>query len=187
MRPRDSQRSKVYAAENSVFQFGQTIANSDLQRRAEEILDRRPIRARWGQRTVYVELGRSRGYAQGSRITLGVDCRNDWVLTHEIAHTLTPRQYAAHGPEYVGVFLFVVETVMGKDKATELRAAFKARRVRSNRKAIPAVRVDVPEAKADRERADRARARAAAESAIRSMIRRGEITKAAARRVIDAA
>lgn len=186
-RPRDSQRSKVYAAENATFTYGQTIPNDGLQKRVNEILDRRPIRARWGARSVSAILGRGGGWAGGGRISLGVSSRNDWMICHELAHILTPRQYAAHGPEYVGVYLFLVETVLGVEQARALREQFRAKRVKSNRKAIPAVLAEVP---ASRDQRDRERRKAATEEAARTITRlisTGRITKAAARRVVDAA
>lgn len=138
-RARDNQRSRVYAAENSVFTFGQTIPDALLQATLNDWLDRRPIRSRFGPRRITIERGKGAARAYGAhRITVGVRCRNEWLLCHELAHCLTPGAYAAHGPEYCGIYLFLVDLFIGPAKAAELRAAFRTRRVKWNNKAIPA-------------------------------------------------
>jgi hypothetical protein len=63
--------------------------------------------------------------------------RNPWVMLHEMAHVLTPDEHASHGPEFAGVVLFLVETVLGKDSGRALRAAYRDRRVRYSNAAIP--------------------------------------------------
>lgn len=137
-RPRDSQRSRVYAAENSVFQFGQTIPDDLLQAFLNDILDKRAVRSRFGPRRVSVERGRSGARAYGSyRITMGVQARNEWLMCHELAHCLTPGMFAAHGPEFCGVYLFLLEIVISKDAADRLKAAFAEGGVKWNNKAIP--------------------------------------------------
>lgn len=139
MSARDSQRSRVYAAEGSVPGYwGQTIANEDLQAFVDKALNRAPIRSRWGNRFVTVRLGRNGGRSYGGTILLGVRGRNPWVVSHELAHELTPGRFAAHGPEFCGVFLFLVRTVIGADAEKTLRDSFKAMRVKVNRKGIPA-------------------------------------------------
>lgn len=137
-RPRDSQRSRVYAAENSVFQFGQTIPDDLLQATLNDILDKRAVRSRFGPRQISVERGRSGARAFGSyRISMGVQARNEWVLCHELAHCLTTRNFAAHGPQFCGVYLFLLEIVISKDAADRLKAAFAEGGVKWNNEAVP--------------------------------------------------
>jgi len=50
-------------------------------------------------------------------------------MCHEIAHTLTPTD-AGHGPEFARVYLFLVERVIGKAEAKELREKFREHRVK---------------------------------------------------------
>lgn len=142
---RDNQRSRVYNAESSIPAYwGQTIPNEELQGFVDKVLNRAPIRARWGSRRAIVELGRNGGRSYGGRILLGVRGRNKWVICHELAHELTAHRYAAHGPEFCGVFLFLVRTVIGTDAERQLREAFKAHRVKINRKGIPARLTVIP-------------------------------------------
>lgn len=179
MSPRDNQRGRVYAAERAAANqhgifWSQTISNDALQGWVNTVLDKRPIRSRWGNRHIDVVLKRGgRALAWGkSRITLPLGGRNEWVMLHEIAHCLTPGQYAPHGPEFAGVYLFLVQTVLGPEKAATLRQAFKEERVRTNRKGIPAVRSVVPPAQeparkaAARERVKREKAQIAAAKAM---------------------
>lgn len=144
---RDNQRQRIYDAEGAAChavgeaKWGQTIKNADLQDYVNGVLERRAIRSRWGRRYITVKLTRGGAHADyyGTEIALGLKSRNPWIILHEIAHCLTPAdKYAFHGPEYAGVFLFLVENVLGKKQADALRAAFKEGRVRHNRKAVPA-------------------------------------------------
>jgi hypothetical protein len=179
---RDNQRSKVYAAEFSVFKEGQTIPDHKLQAYADTVLDKRVVRSRWGIKKVRVEFGRNSAASYGGRITLGVPSRNEWVMLHELAHELTPQEIG-HGPEFVGVYLFLVENVLGKETAAKLRAAFKEKRVKVNRKAIPAVRTQVPEPRAVRERAKRKAEREESLARVRRLLDQGFVTKADLRRL----
>ena len=101
---------------------------------------------------------------------------------HELAHELAPRE-VKHGPEFVGIYLFLVDLVLGKAEGNRLRAAFKANRVRSSRKAIPAVRSDVPASRADRDKLERKRNRDESLLRVRRLLAAGHITKADLRRL----
>lgn len=179
---RDNQKQRVYNAEKSVYKFGQTIPTNELQAYANKVLDKRAIRSRWGIRNVRVELGRSSGASYGGRITLGVASRNEWVMLHELAHELAPRE-VKHGPEFVGIYIFLVDLVLGKAEGNRLRAAFKANRVRSSRKAIPVVKSDVPASRADRDKLERKRNRDESLLRVRRLLAAGHITKADLRRL----
>ena len=144
-RPTDSQRSRVYKAERKTFKWGQTIPDALLQAACNEILDMRVVRSRWPRRKITVERGRGGGMAydcwlSSSRITLGVEARNEWVMCHEIAHCLTNSRCAAHGLEFVGVYLFLIKAVLGEEPAIRLSDAFKECKAKRSTKGIPAVR-----------------------------------------------
>ena len=145
MRNRDSQRSKVYGAEHACTwtEWQQTIPNDQLQYWLDKnILSRAWFRRRWGNRRVTVELGKGGGLAYTSRFTVGVQARNPWVFCHEMAHILT--KGAAHGPEFTRVYLFLVEKVIGKAEAMELRQKFRAKRVKvASPSVIPAPSLDL--------------------------------------------
>lgn len=179
MRDRDTQRQRVYDAENAsgLNPWQQTIPNADLQTWVDDVLDRRAIRSRWGVRQVRVELTHGRGaHAEGSHtIRASRAGRNEFVLLHEIAHTLT-HGYAGHGPEYAGVLLFLVKTVLGREAHATLLAQMRKHKVRRSNAAIPKVRSDVPEPRVKRERAQRAARQNAALSRLVVAVQRGEIT-----------
>lgn len=178
MRDRDNQRQRVYDAENAsgLNPWQQTIPNADLQAWVDDVLDRRAIRSRWGVRQVRVELTHGRGaHAEGLIIRASRPGRNEYVLLHEIAHTLT-HGYAGHGPEYAGVLLFLVKTVMGRDAHAVLLASMRKHKVRRSNAAIPKVRSDVPEPRAKRERARKAAAQDAALTRLVTAVHRGEVT-----------
>lgn len=179
MRERDTQRQRVYDAENAsgLNPWKQTIANSDLQAWVDGVLDRRAIRSRWGVVRVRVELTHGRGaHAVGSGLIRASRAgRNEYVLLHEIAHTLT-YGHAGHGPEFAGVLLFLVKTVMGRDAHAALLASMRQHRVRRSTAGIPKVRSDVPEPRAKRERAQRAAAQESALNRLVVAVQRGQIT-----------
>jgi len=185
---RDNQRQRVYDAERAagLNPLAQTIPNADLQGWVDDVLDRRIIRSRWGARKVRVELTRGRGgaYAYGSH-TIRVTrlARNEAVLLHEIAHTLTDSQFAPHGPEYAGVLLFLVKNVLGAEAHGSLFAQMRAHKVRRSNAGIPAVRSEVPAPRAARERELRALNRDKALHSIRKMVARGQVSWAEVERL----
>jgi len=137
-RTRDNQRSRVYKAERRTFDWGQTVPDELLQATVDDVLDRHSVRSRFGSRRINVERGRGGGAAWGkSRITLGVQARNEWVICHEIAHCLNPVSCTSHGPEFVGVYLFLVKTIIGAEAAARLRAALRETGAKWNNKAVP--------------------------------------------------
>lgn len=187
-RERDTQRQRVYDAENAagINPWVQTIPNADLQAWVDSVLDRRAIRSRWGVRQVRVELTHGRGaHAYGTHtIRASRAARNEYVLLHEIAHTLThQRGYAGHGPEFCGVLLFLVKTVMGREAHAALLAQMRARKVKRSNAAIPAVRTDVPEPKAKRERKQRAAMKEKAVKDLHWLVREHGLTWAAVERL----
>lgn len=143
--PRDTQRERVYRAERAAGRavdgqfWQQTIPNDRLQGYVDDVLSRKAIQSRWGRR--YIEVGLKRGgkaLAHGSsRITLPLGGRNQWVVLHEVAHCLTPDRYASHGPEFAGVYLFLVRTVIGAEAGKVLLTEQRNHRVRRNTAAIP--------------------------------------------------
>lgn len=141
---RDSQRSRLYQAEREAFAdigWHQTIPNHQIQAFVAGVLSKRAVRSRWGARHITVTLKRGgRALSHGAlRISLPAGGRNEWVVCHEVAHSLNASDGAPHGPEFAGIYLLLVRTVMGPEAEARLRAAFKTHRVRVNRKGIPEV------------------------------------------------
>jgi len=177
---RDSQRHKVYAAEGSsgLNTFVQTIPDREVQDWVNGILDRRFIRSRWGVRTVQVKLTNGNGGANawGSyKITASRGARNEYAMLHEIAHVLTPN-HTGHGPEFCGVLLYLVRSVLGKEAHAKLLTAMREHRVKRSNSAIPAVRKEVPPPTKQREREERKSEQQAARFRIIAEVNRGNIS-----------
>lgn len=157
MSARDTQRSRVYAAENAAFR-GYPVASDRLadvesiERFVRDVWSRKrvaasfPSVARWQRAqlagggllrgslpTVKDGRGRRRAGATTSFITMPVWSRSKWVVLHELAHVITCREHpsaAGHGWEYCEVYLRLVRCVLGVEAHKQLKASFKAHRVR---------------------------------------------------------
>lgn len=166
-RPRDSQRSRVYAAERAAFGGGSLDAGAPdtleaTQARAEGILRSTWVREQYPRapRSVSVEDTRARcATAYATRVEMPKWSRapeNWWVLFHELAHTIlnwVPGRHdrAGHGWEFCATYVALVRELRGEADADRLVAAFKAGRVRYRRP---------PQISPERRAALRARARA---------------------------
>jgi hypothetical protein len=145
-RPRDSQRSRLYAAERGL-QHGVHVMRTrnaperwsvdQCQRYVDGITESAWFVRRWGKRRILVLPGRNGGHGNGDFITLGVWARQEIVVLHELAHCLAPRECAAHGPEFAGVLLFLVRTKLGTEAWTKLRGEYRRHRVRVSNRALP--------------------------------------------------
>ena len=117
---RDNQRSRVYAWERAAVRHlaGRAFESSEFESLAECVDWAEPIRRKergrvglakvrapsierpaWGQRSALAH--------PDHRITLPRWARSRWVILHELAHRLTPRD-EAHGPRFVGVLIGLV-------------------------------------------------------------------------------
>jgi len=156
--PRDTQRAKVYAAEefvrtlfdraaergNRVVEFfgaqltlppeGRFGSAAAVQRYVDDVLAHvgveRPltVRARRGTTAAHYE-------RVGDDATIAVpDRRSTWalrelVVLHEIAHHLSDAE-PPHGPEFVATFCELAEEVMGPEVAHVLRVVYAKEGVR---------------------------------------------------------
>ena len=158
MTPRDTQRAKVYAAEefvrtlfdraaehgNNVVEFfgtqltlppeGRFATVTAVQRYVDEVLTHvgadRPltVRARRGVTAAHYERS-----DDGATIAVP-DHRSTWalrelVVLHEIAHHLSEAE-PPHGPEFVAAFCELAEAVMGPEVAHVLRVVYAKEGVR---------------------------------------------------------
>lgn len=139
---RDSQRSKLYAAEREAFT--NHMQKIDLEV-CIDIVDRVFTSKRvkdaynpfWTRRPI-VDDGRGcrRAISYGGRITLPKWARMKWVVLHEMAHEVrhyrrdrsTPE--AAHGWQYAATYLDLVMWFMGSEAHNKLKAAFRKHKVR---------------------------------------------------------
>lgn len=149
-RPRDSQRQKVYDAENAAAwndRAMRRLTGPEAQKLADRMYDwllaegyelRRPqvtmtrgggSVAWWG--TGVIHFGRQRPFA--------------WILAHEVAHLVRPKGSAfpgrewdadgrVHGWEWASVYLALVRRFLGVTNHDALAASFKAGKVKSRPK-----------------------------------------------------
>ena len=152
MTPRDTQRAKVYAAEefvrtlfdraaergNRVVEFfgaqltlppeGRFASVAAVQRYVDEVLAHvgadRPltVRARRGVTAAHYER-----FDDGATIAVP-DRRSTWalrelVVLHEIAHHLSDAE-PPHGPEFIATFCGLADAVMGPEVAHVLRVVY---------------------------------------------------------------
>jgi putative metallohydrolase (TIGR04338 family) len=142
MRPRDSQRQKLYDAEDVLARSPDYQTVEECQAFIDGVLRSRWFQSRWGQRRIFVGPGRGqrRAIAFSTRLVqleMPKWSRQRQVLLHELAHCLIPDNLAAHGREFAGVYLFLVRQVMGDEAWATLQSSFRAHRVHYNNSRIP--------------------------------------------------
>lgn len=149
-RLRDSQRSKVYAAERVAFPgFGGTgsearfRAVADIEAYLDKIISSAWWRRRYPKvRTVQIKDGRGTTFARGGynpdgtgTLNLPMWARNEPVILHELAHVATdsihgPRGTPPHGREFCSTFLGLVRWQMGEQAWRALKDAFREGKVK---------------------------------------------------------
>ena len=154
---RDFQRNKVYAAQESIWDYQMPpvgsgslldvrdyvlkIMTSDSWTRICEKYGRCPTRP-----VVVMESGRTRASCSTATITLpsyeatikkGFNMRQPWLICHEMAHMATSHliythmgQIASHGPEFADAYVNLVTGNLGKTEGERLFKAFERRGVK---------------------------------------------------------
>lgn len=146
-RPRDTQRSRVYAWENTIKGYR---ANPDFKTLDECQSFLAPIwraeRGRYGLAKMVCPAierpawGQRRAIAHADhRITLPLWARHATIILHEAAHRLTPAD-PGHGPRFVGVMIGLLARHLGYD-ANELMASADAAGVKYHVRSIGSVPV----------------------------------------------
>lgn len=140
-RPRDSQRARLYRAEEAVDAGRRLPTVERMQDWVDGLAATDWFVARWGARSFDVRpgFGHRRATADAANGVLQMPkwARSELVLLHEVAHCLTPMTLASHGPEYAGVLLALVRRGMGLATAQLLEDAFAHERVRWTVVAVP--------------------------------------------------
>jgi predicted nucleic acid-binding Zn ribbon protein len=156
---RDSQRSKVYDAEEAVFASSPAPPEFKTLAECENYIARVTARDAWKSLVVDLErpLRLENGLRQKGAWTVPADhkialpdlLRKRWIIVHELAHLAaayrhervfheergyyyfrsTSSRVAMHGPEYTGVMLHLVRAVFGGETYDALLAAYEERRV----------------------------------------------------------
>jgi putative metallohydrolase (TIGR04338 family) len=137
---RDSQRSRVYKADDVLEAFAKPLPSvADVEAYAKRLFKSKRLAKKYpraGWRPPVVADGRRNRDASGStwQIVIPRWARNEAVVLHELAHTISMREYgrhiAGHGWQYASTFLDVVKWMMGKAAHDALKASFKAHKVR---------------------------------------------------------
>jgi putative metallohydrolase (TIGR04338 family) len=147
---RDSQRSKVYAAERAAFpQRNENLTTAEAQAIIDKWSSSAYLRKRYPRAAYPLEVrdGRGRrnaaylghyspsenGYLSHGRYAIAIPKwgRSKWVLAHEFAHHLVGmRDGAWHDWKFVEAYLYVVRVFLGKGTEETLKAEMKARRVK---------------------------------------------------------
>jgi putative metallohydrolase (TIGR04338 family) len=149
---RDSQRSKVYAAESFLKGVGKQYPSvEDVKARILQILDFAYIKDNFHslerlRKNVVVRPGkgaRKASYREwGVTFTMPIWARHEYVILHEMAHMLdshrneykgTVQNSASHGWLFTLTLLDLVRTVMGVKAYNDLKASFKKHKVRYTR------------------------------------------------------
>lgn len=140
-RPRDTQRKKLYLAEDSLRHHpanDKLPTVPEMQAFVDKLLAEAWSRRRFGNANVEVHDGRGRSRAGGSRktwrgpawITMPTWSRSKLIVCHELAHALAGENEAAHGPEFTRRYLELVEHVLSDGAARMLRERFVQARVK---------------------------------------------------------
>jgi putative metallohydrolase (TIGR04338 family) len=134
---RDSQRSKVYKADDVLVNYPQQRFETVTQCKAYVDEVRKRLTKVYPQLLTDITVGDGRGLrmARGGwwGIKLPKWARAEWVILHELAHTIAARKYSInvkHNQPWAEIYLDLVERVMGKEASKLLKDSFKAYRVK---------------------------------------------------------
>jgi putative metallohydrolase (TIGR04338 family) len=138
---RDQQRARLYRAEKVVLK-GKTKplpTVADIEAYIAKMQSRVTLVKRFGPaltRPIRVKDGRGTSIARGgvNHINMPLWSRNEFITLHEVAHVIAQRLHgtalAGHGWEYANIYLQLVQSMLGREKCEELKASFKAEKVR---------------------------------------------------------
>ena len=133
-RERDQQRKRLYVAETFLGAVSRRRIETvpEIQAYVDELCEERWFKKRWGGHHVVVKdgRGRRRACAIGNVIKMPRHARFEWVVIHEVAHTLTPAPLAWHGPYFASVYQELIRFRLGKAIADRLETHFLIHRVR---------------------------------------------------------
>jgi len=142
MIPRDSQRSKVYRAEQLAFDGSPLDVPEikDIEDYITHICSLGRVRDSFPElinRRVVVGDGRSRNRpaADSSGIYMPRHSRRKWIVLHELSHTIVRRKHgvvkaAGHGWQFAETYLLLVRHVMGVEAHDLLKESFRKHRVK---------------------------------------------------------
>lgn len=142
-RLRDSQRSKVYAAERASIQSApeERFRNlSDIEHYLVKMISSAWWQRRYPVRSIAVKSGAGTRNAMGTNysrtrgmISIPLWARQETVILHEVAHVVAGATYGsipAHGREFCKVFLDLIRWRMGDEAWRSLKDEFRERKVK---------------------------------------------------------
>lgn len=140
-RPRDSQRSRLYASEWEVFGWSKEKFRDmgELEEYLWNVLEHRHVQRKYqmardivsGTQRLKISNGAGHRRAMTIRqedkiiVSFPRKMRSEWVVVHEIAHVLTPADVAGHGREFCRTYLELVGLFFGVETRNKLKAAMK--------------------------------------------------------------
>lgn len=149
---RDTQRKRVYDAENAAFpdnpKEGQPThpAVKDVEVFVKKVWSSKRVQNAWpiatGSFTNLPRVKDGRGCRKASAhgtwaISMPMWSRREWVILHELAHIITTREnfwpkdkVASHGWEFCEIYLKLVLYIMGREAHDALKASFKKHNVK---------------------------------------------------------
>lgn len=140
-RPRDNQKSRLYASEWEVFGWPKTEFKdmAELEDYFWKVMENHHVQKRYqaardavsGVTNIHIANGagfrRAMTIWEESRIRVAFPrkMRNKWIVLHEIAHVLSPRDAAYHGREFCQVYLHLIKLFFGAETEKQLKAGMK--------------------------------------------------------------
>jgi len=139
-RPRDSQRSRLYRAENELDRGQHFPTIHALRAHVDYITGHEWWRYYFPKITaVAVKDGRGRRRA-AAHVSLDAPAimmprwsRSELVTLHELAHIVTPATAPAHGPRFARLYLCLVDAYMGRKAGQDLLRAYAKHRIEYER------------------------------------------------------
>ncbi len=150
MRVRDTQRSKLYRAEAVLHKWKKPLPSvDDVVTYVIKVFGSKRVAAAFPTVALSspprVKDGRGNRSAKGGTYHISIPrwARNDVIVLHELAHTITRRAYpincAGHGWQFCATYLKLLLYFIGREAHDALKAEMKATRVRFRppRKSVP--------------------------------------------------
>lgn len=130
--PHDSQRSRMFEAENSAgLESARLETVAEMQIFVDRITESRWWKTRTRKKFIKVMPGRGCRNALATYSRWGLPIikmpkwsRSEYVILHELAHHLTPSEYAAHGKEFCKNHLAMIKRWLGHEQWKRLHNAF---------------------------------------------------------------
>jgi putative metallohydrolase (TIGR04338 family) len=145
VKERDTQRSRLYKADDVLHPFAQPLPTvRDVERFVKRVWSSKRVQVAypnavrrwqsWDLPTVKDGRGRRRAGGWDGGITIPLWARKTDVVIHELAHTIVWRELsskaAGHGWQFCSVYLYLVKLFMGAEAHAALKASFKQHRIR---------------------------------------------------------